>query len=273
VILFPAIDLKNGACVRLWQGRMERATVFNTDPAAQARAFADQGCQWLHLVDLDGAVQGRPVNADAVEAILEAVEVPVQLGGGIRDMAGVEAWLEKGVRRVILGTAALRNPSLVDEACRAFPGRIVASIDATGGRVAVEGWGEVSETTVADLARRIEELTLARDRLAPGAALGGSVGEVVAQESLRGRGGRSVAALVYTDIERDGTMRGLNVAATAELARGLTVPVIASGGVASLADLEALKEVEDTGIEGVIVGRALYDDRLDLAAALEAVKG
>jgi phosphoribosylformimino-5-aminoimidazole carboxamide ribotide isomerase len=241
MILFPAIDLKQGKCVRLWKGRMDKATVFNESPADQARAFAGQGCEWLHLVDLDGAFAGRPVNAAAVEAILAAVGVPVQLGGGIRDLATVALWLEKGVARVILGTVALRDPALVKEAARAFPGRIVVGVDAAHGRVAVEGWADVSETSAADLARRFEDC--------------------------------GVAAIVYTDIERDGTLTGLNVAATAELARAIRIPVIASGGVSSIEDLKALKKVEDTGIEGVIAGRALYDGRLDLAEALAVLRG
>jgi phosphoribosylformimino-5-aminoimidazole carboxamide ribotide isomerase len=240
MILFPAIDLKGGQCVRLWQGRMDRATVFNTDPAAQARAFVRAGCAWLHLVDLDGAMAGRPVNAAAVESVLAAVDVPVQLGGGIREPATVERWLSAGVRRVILGTAALRQPELVREACRLWPGRIVVGIDARRGLVAVEGWVEDTRVEAAELARRFEDV--------------------------------GVAAIVHTDIERDGTMAGLNVEATAALARGLSVPVIASGGAASLDDLRALKAVEDAGIEGVIAGRALYDGRLDLEAALAALK-
>ncbi len=240
MILFPAIDLKGGQCVRLWQGRMDRATVFNTDPAAQARTFVRAGCAWLHLVDLDGAVAGRPVNAAAVESVLAAVDVPVQLGGGIREPATVERWLSAGVRRVILGTAALRRPELVREACRLWPGRIVVGIDARRGLVAVEGWVEDTRVEAAELAGRFEDA--------------------------------GVAAIVHTDIERDGTMAGLNVEATAALARGLSVPVIASGGAASLDDLRALKAVEDAGIEGVIAGRALYDGRLDLEAALAALK-
>jgi phosphoribosylformimino-5-aminoimidazole carboxamide ribotide isomerase len=241
MILFPAIDLKQGKCVRLWQGRMDRATVFNESPADQARAFADQGCEWLHLVDLDGAFAGHPVNAPAVDAILAAVRVPVQLGGGIRDLSTVAMWLDKGVRRVILGTAALKDPALVQRAAREFPRRIVVGIDAAQGHVAVEGWADVSETSAIDLARRFEDC--------------------------------GVAAIVYTDIERDGTLRGLNVAATAALARAVRIPVIASGGVSSIEDLKALKKVEDAGIEGVIVGRALYDGRLDLAEALAVLRG
>ena len=240
MILFPAIDLKDGACVRLEQGEMDRVTVFNRDPAAQARAFAAQGFEWLHLVDLDGAVSGRSVNADTVRAILKAVDVPVQLGGGIRDMAGIEGWLETGIRRVILGTAALRDPDLVRDACRRFPDRIVVGIDARDGRVAVEGWTETSETTAFDLARRF--------------------------------GDAGVAAIVHTDIERDGVMTGPNVAATAALARAIETPVIASGGVASLDDLDRLMAEREAGIVGVISGRALYDGRIDPATALARLR-
>jgi len=236
VILYPAIDLKGGQCVRLVQGDMERATVFNADPAAQARDFAGAGCRWLHLVDLDGAFAGKPMNAAAVDAILDAVDIPCQLGGGIRDLATIGRWLDKGVARVILGTVALKNPALVREACRLHPGRIVVGIDARGGRVATEGWAEVSEIAAIDLARRFADA--------------------------------GVAAIVYTDIDRDGVLAGVNVAATATLARAVGIPVIASGGVASLDDLRALLDVENDGVAGVISGRALYDGRLDLKAAL-----
>lgn len=236
MILFPAIDLKGGQCVRLVRGDMDQATVFNSDPAAQAREFAAAGCRWLHLVDLDGAFAGQPMNAAAVAAILAAVDIPCQLGGGIRDRATIDAWLERGVARVILGTAALKNPDLVREACRAHPGRIVVGIDARGGRVATEGWAETSEIAAVDLARRFEDA--------------------------------GVAAIVYTDIDRDGVLAGVNVAATAALARAVSIPVIASGGVASLDDLAALLAVERDGVAGVISGRALYDGRLDLVAAL-----
>ncbi|WP_299615173.1 1-(5-phosphoribosyl)-5-[(5-phosphoribosylamino)methylideneamino]imidazole-4-carboxamide isomerase [Pelagibius sp.] len=241
MILFPAIDLKDGKAVRLIRGAMDSATVFNDDPAAQARVFAEQGFQWLHLVDLNGAFEGRPVNAAAVEAIVSAVDIPIQLGGGIRDLATVERWLELGLARVILGTVAVKNPALVREACRAFPGRIVLGIDARAGRVAVEGWAEVSEISALDLARRFEDA--------------------------------GAAAIVYTDIERDGALEGANVAATYELAKDIATPVIASGGVASLDDIAAFQAIADAGIEGVISGRALYDGRLDPASALALLAG
>jgi phosphoribosylformimino-5-aminoimidazole carboxamide ribotide isomerase len=237
MILYPAIDLKDGQCVRLLRGDMDAATVFGDEPAAQARAFADAGCAWLHLVDLNGAFAGAPVNAAAVEAILAAVGVPCQLGGGIRDMATVECWLARGVARVILGTVAVENPALVREAARAFPGRVAVGIDARAGRVAVRGWAEETDVTATDLARRFEDA--------------------------------GVAALIYTDIDRDGAMAGPNVAATEALARAVSIPVIASGGVSSLADLMALRE---TGvIAGAISGRALYDGAIDLRAALAAL--
>lgn len=239
MILFPAIDLKDGACVRLLRGEMDKATVFGTDPGAQARTFADAGCAWIHVVDLNGAFAGRPVNAAAVEAILAAVDVPVQLGGGIRDLATVGMWLDKGVRRVILGTVALRDPDLVKEACRLHPGRIAVGIDARGGYVAVEGWAETSSITALDLALKFEDA--------------------------------GVAAIIYTDIERDGALAGPNVEATAALARRIRTPVIASGGVSSLDDLRALKAVADSGIAGVISGRALYDGRIDLREALRVL--
>ncbi len=239
MILYPAIDLKDGQCVRLLRGAMEKATVFSDDPAGQARAFAGAGADWLHLVDLNGAFAGAPVNAAAVEAILAAVAIPCQLGGGIRDMATIEAWLEKGLARVILGTVAVENPDLVRTAARAFPGRVAVGIDARQGRVATRGWADQTETDATDLARAFEDA--------------------------------GVAAIIYTDIDRDGAMQGPNLAATAALARAVTIPVIASGGVASLADLIALR---DTGvIAGAISGRALYDGKLDLAAALAALKG
>jgi phosphoribosylformimino-5-aminoimidazole carboxamide ribotide isomerase len=236
MILFPAIDLKDGQCVRLERGEMAQATLFNTDPAAQARTFAAQGFRYLHIVDLNGAFAGKPVNASAVEAILAAVSIPVQLGGGIRDLATIEAWLDKGIRRVILGTAAVRAPDLVRDACKRFPGRIAVGIDARGGRVAVEGWAEVSELSSIALARRFEDA--------------------------------GVAAIIHTDIDRDGVLQGLNLPATAELARATSIPVIASGGLAGLADIEALLDPEHAILEGAIAGRALYDGRLDAKAAL-----
>ena len=240
MILYPAIDLKDGQCVRLLRGEMDRATVFSDDPAGQAGAFAEAGCRWLHIVDLNGAFAGRPVNAAAVEAILARVEVPVQLGGGIRDRATIETWLEKGLARVILGTAALRAPDLVRAAARAHPGRIAVGIDARGGRVAVEGWAETSETEAVDLARRFEDA--------------------------------GVAAIVHTDIERDGAMGGPNTAATAALARAVTIPVIASGGVSSMADLAALRDC-GAPLDGVIAGRALYDGRIAPGPAQRLLDG
>ncbi|GGF32813.1 1-(5-phosphoribosyl)-5-[(5-phosphoribosylamino) methylideneamino] imidazole-4-carboxamide isomerase [Aliidongia dinghuensis] len=237
MILYPAIDLKDGRCVRLLRGDMAAATVFAAAPADQARQFADAGFEWLHLVDLNGAFAGRPVNGDAVEAILAAVSLPVQLGGGIRDLSTIDFWLDRGVRRVILGTAAVTDPDLVRTACQRHPGCIVVGIDARDGMVAVEGWARTSEVRALDLALRFEDA--------------------------------GVAAIVYTDIDRDGALGGVNVEATADLAFALTTPVIASGGVASLADLRSLKAVEKTGVEGVICGRALYDGRLDPAAALK----
>jgi phosphoribosylformimino-5-aminoimidazole carboxamide ribotide isomerase len=241
VILFPAIDLKDGRCVRLARGEMAAATVFNDDPAAQARTFESQGFRYLHVVDLNGAFAGRPMNAPAVGAILKAVDMPVQLGGGIRDAATIEAWLAEGVRRVILGTAALRDPGLVREACRRFPGRIAVGIDARDGKVAVEGWAETSTLTALEMARRYEDA--------------------------------GVAAIIHTDIDRDGILKGLNLAATAELARATTVPVIASGGLASIDDVKALLRPEHAMLEGAITGRALYDGRLDAAEALALLAG
>ena len=237
MILYPAIDLKDGQCVRLLRGAMDEATVFSDDPAAQARAFQDAGCAWLHLVDLNGAFAGQPVNGAAVRAILDATTIPAQLGGGIRDMATIEGWLDKGIARVILGTVAVENPDLVREAARAFPGRVAVGLDARNGRVATRGWAEETEMLVTELATRFEDA--------------------------------GIAAIIYTDIDRDGAMGGPNIGATAALARAVGVPVIASGGVSSLADLLALK---DTGvIAGAISGRALYDGKLDLKAALAAL--
>ena len=234
MILYPAIDLKDGACVRLLRGEMDRATVYGADPGAQARVFAGAGCAWLHVVDLDGAVAGRSVNGDAVAAILAAVTIPVQLGGGIRDLETVERWLAAGVARVVLGTAAVKAPDLVHEACRCHPGQIAVGIDARAGVVAVEGWTESAAVSARELAA----------------------------------GFADAAAIVYTDIERDGALTGVNVEATASLAEAAPVPVVASGGVASLDDLERLKEHAAAGIAGVICGRALYDGRLDLREAL-----
>ena len=236
MILFPAIDLKDGACVRLKRGAMEDATIFNTDPAAQARAFAAAGFEWLHCVDLNGAFEGRSANAPAIHAIRAAINLPIQLGGGIRDRTGIEGWLEAGIIRVILGTAALRNPALVTEAARAHPGRIAVGIDAKAGKVAVEGWAETSEMAAVDLARRFEDA--------------------------------GVAAIIFTDIARDGMLQGVNVAATAVLANAVRIPVIASGGVAGIGDIEALIAVEEPNIAGVVIGRALYDGRIDPKAAL-----
>ncbi|MBV8615724.1 MAG: 1-(5-phosphoribosyl)-5-[(5-phosphoribosylamino)methylideneamino]imidazole-4-carboxamide isomerase [Acetobacteraceae bacterium] len=235
--LYPAIDLKDGQCVRLRRGVMERATVYAPDPAAQARAWQAAGFAWLHVVDLNGAFAGRPINEEAVRAILAAVSVPVQLGGGIRDMARIEAWVSAGVRRVILGSAAVKSPALVRVACRAFPGRVAVGIDARDGLVATEGWAETSDMTARELARRVEDA--------------------------------GAAAIIYTDIARDGMLSGLNLPQTVDLAAGLSTPVIASGGVGSLDDLGALKRVAaGTWIEGVIVGRALYDGRINPAEAL-----
>jgi phosphoribosylformimino-5-aminoimidazole carboxamide ribotide isomerase len=240
VILFPAIDLKNGEAVRLQQGDMARATVFSRDPAAQARAFAEQGFSYLHLVDLDGAFAGRPVNAAAVERIITAVKVPVQLGGGIRDRATVDAWLDKGIARVIIGTAAVRDPALVKAAARAHPGRVAVGLDARDGKIAVEGWSKTSALSALDVARRFED--------------------------------EGVAAIVYTDVNRDGMLQGLNLDATIALAEHISLPVIASGGLASLADVRALLEPRAQKLEGAIAGRALYDGRLDPAAALSLLR-
>jgi phosphoribosylformimino-5-aminoimidazole carboxamide ribotide isomerase len=236
VILFPAIDLKEGLAVRLEQGDMARATIFNRDPAAQAHSFEEQGFKYLHIVDLDGAFAGKPVNAAAVERILESVTIPVQLGGGIRDMATIEGWLGKGVNRVIIGTAAVRDPELVKSAARAFPGRVAVGLDARDGKVAVQGWAETSEIAALDIARRFEDA--------------------------------GVAAIIYTDIARDGLLKGLNLDATIALADAITVPVIASGGLASLDDVRALMAPRAGKLAGAIAGRALYDGRLDAGVAL-----
>jgi phosphoribosylformimino-5-aminoimidazole carboxamide ribotide isomerase len=241
MIIFPAIDLKDGQCVRLKRGEMAQATIFNTDPAAQARDFAAQGFEYLHCVDLNGAFAGHSANSLAIKAIRAAIDLPIQLGGGIRDMAAVEAWLAAGITRVILGTAALTDPDFVKAAARAHPGRIVVGADAKGGRIATAGWAEVSELTPVELGRRFEDA--------------------------------GVAAILFTDVDGDGLLKGVNVTATAALARALSIPVIASGGVGSIADIEALVAAGVRGIEGVVVGRALYDGRIDPAAALRLAKG
>lgn len=239
MILFPAIDLKGGEAVRLEQGDMARATVFHRNPAAQAQAFERQGFEYLHVVDLDGAFAGKPINAQAVENILATVKMPVQLGGGVRDMATVEGWLGKGIRRVIIGTAAVRDPALVKQAAKAFPGRVAVGLDARDGKVAVAGWAETSEMTALDIARRFEDA--------------------------------GVAAIIYTDIARDGLLKGLNLDATIALAEAVSIPVIASGGLASLDDIKALLTPRAKKLEGAITGRALYDGRLDAAAALTLI--
>jgi phosphoribosylformimino-5-aminoimidazole carboxamide ribotide isomerase len=240
VILFPAIDLKDGECVRLVHGDMASATVFNSDPAAQAHAFEAQGFEYLHVVDLDGAFAGRPMNATAVEGILSRVKMPVQLGGGIRDLRTIEGWLSKGITRVIIGTAAVKDPALVREAARLFPGRVAVGIDARDGLVAVEGWATVAQVTAADLGRRFEDA--------------------------------GVAAIIYTDISRDGVLKGLNVEATLDLAAAVAIPVIASGGLASLDDVERLLQPDCARLAGAITGRALYDGRLDPGKALALIR-
>jgi len=239
VILFPAIDLKNGQCVRLQQGDMARATVFNLDPAAQAATFERQGFEYLHIVDLDGAFAGKPQNAQAVEAILKVVKMPVQLGGGIRDMATLEAWLEKGIARVIIGTAAVRDPAFVKEAAKKYPGRVAVGLDARDGKVAVEGWAETSTVTALEIAQRFEDA--------------------------------GVAAIIFTDIARDGLLKGLNLDATIALADSISIPVIASGGLASIDDVKALLTPRAKKLEGAISGRALYDGRIDPAEALALI--
>ncbi len=240
MILFPAIDLKNGQCVRLEQGDMARATVFNLDPAAQAKSFGAQGFEYLHVVDLDGAFAGKPMNAQAVEAMLKAVTMPVQLGGGIRDIGTVEAWLAKGVARVIIGTAAVRDPELVKSAARKYPGRVAVGLDARDGKVAVEGWAETSQVTALEIARRFEDA--------------------------------GVAAIIFTDISRDGLLKGLNLEATIALADHIAIPVIASGGLASIDDVKAMLQPKAKKLAGAIAGRALYDGRLDPAAALKLIR-
>lgn len=244
MILFPAIDLKDGNCVRLVKGEMDQATIFNDDPGHQALQFENAGCEWVHLVDLNGAFEGRPVNADAVQSILNNVTVPVQLGGGIRDLETIRTWIEKGISRVILGTIALRDPSIVIKAAKEFPGKIAVGIDARSGMVAVEGWAETSDMSAVELGKKFEDA--------------------------------GVCSIIYTDIDRDGTMEGLNVAGTIDLANALDIPVIASGGVASIDDLKILKAAAEkaTGvIEGAISGRALYDGSLDIADAIQFLKG
>src|SRR3954471_4725077 len=240
MILFPAVDLKNGQCVRLEQGDMARATVFNLDPAAQAKSFAAQGFEYLHVVDLDGAFAGKPMNAQAVESMLRDVTMPVQLGGGIRDIGTVEAWLAKGIARVIIGTAAVRDPALVKAAAKAFPGRVAVGLDARDGKVAVQGWAEISEVTALEIAKRFADA--------------------------------GVAAIVFTDIARDGLLKGLNLEATIELAEAVAIPVIASGGLASIEDVKALLTPRAKKLAGAIAGRALYDGRLDPASALALIR-
>jgi phosphoribosylformimino-5-aminoimidazole carboxamide ribotide isomerase len=240
VILFPAIDLKDGLCVRLEQGDMARATVFHRDPAAQAQAFEEQGFEYLHVVDLDGAFAGKPVNAAAVDRILEITSIPMQLGGGIRDLATVEAWLGKGVDRVIIGTAAVRDPELVKQAARRFPARVAVGLDARAGRVAVDGWAQTSELSALDIAKRFEDA--------------------------------GVAAIIYTDIARDGLLKGLNLDATIALADAIAIPVIASGGLGSMTDVQALLAPRARKLGGAIAGRALYSGNLNASAALELIR-
>lgn len=242
--LFPAIDLKDGCCVRLYKGEMDKATVFNESPGDQAKKFEEAGCEWLHLVDLNGAFAGRPINDDAVSTILANVNIPVQLGGGIRDLNTIRGWINKGISRVILGTIALKDPAIVITAAKEFPGKIAVGIDARNGMVAVEGWAETSDMSAIDLGKKFEDA--------------------------------GVCSIIYTDIDRDGTMQGLNVDSTIELANALNIPIIASGGVSSLEDLKILKIAADNAIgviEGAISGRALYDGRLDIKQALSFLKG
>src|SRR6201994_149369 len=241
MIIFPAIDLKDGQCVRLKRGLMEDATVFNADPGAQAKSFQAQGFEWLHCVDLNGAFAGKSANSDVIKSIRAAIDLPIQLGGGIRDMAAVEHWLAAGITRVILGTAALTNPEFVKEAAKKFPGRIVVGADAKGGKIATEGWAEISELTPIELGKRFEDA--------------------------------GVAAILFTDIDGDGLLKGVNVTATAALARALSIPVIASGGVGSIADIDNLLAANEPGIEGVVVRRALYDGRIDVGEALAKTRG
>jgi phosphoribosylformimino-5-aminoimidazole carboxamide ribotide isomerase len=237
MIIFPAIDLKDGVCVRLKKGEMADATIFNTDPAAQARDFQAQGFQWLHCVDLNGAFAGRSANADAIKSIRAAIDLPIQLGGGIRNMQAVEFWITAGITRVILGTAALTDPGFVKDAAKNFPGKVVVGADAKGGKIATQGWADVSDLTPVDLGKRFEDA--------------------------------GVAAILFTDIDGDGLLKGVNVTATAALAQALSIPVIASGGVGSDADIDRLIAANEPGIEGVVVGRALYDGRINVAEALK----
>mgnify|MGYP001600435692 CR=1 FL=1 len=236
MIIFPAIDLKDGNCVRLEKGEMNRATVFNDNPAAQGMKFESQGFKWIHIVDLNGAFEGKPVNIDHVKEIIRSVKIPLQLGGGIRDIATIENWLDAGVTRVILGTIALRNPEIVIEACKKFPGKIVVGVDGKGGKVAVEGWAETSEISVIDLAKKFEDA--------------------------------GVAAILYTDVARDGMLQGVDLFGTKTLAEAVDIPVIASGGVAGIEDIKAIKAIENSGVCGVVVGRALYDGRINIEEAL-----
>lgn len=240
MIIFPAIDLKDGKCVRLEKGEMNRATVFNDDPAAQAGKFEGQGFKWIHVVDLNGAFAGRPVNIEPVKQIIASVKIPLQLGGGIRDISTIEQWLEAGVSRVILGTIALRKPAIVIEACKKFPGKIVVGVDGKNGKVAVEGWAETSTVGVAELAKKFEDA--------------------------------GVSAILYTDVARDGMLQGVDLSGTKSLAESINIPVIASGGVADIEDIKAIKAIEGSGVCGVVVGRALYDGRIDIKQAL-AVAG
>jgi len=237
MIIFPAIDLKDGVCVRLEKGEMNRATVFNNEPAEQAVKFQSQGFKWIHVVDLNGAFEGKPVNISPVKEIISSVKIPVQLGGGIRDISTIERWLDAGVTRVILGTIALRNPGIVMEACNKFPGKIVVGVDGKGGKVAVEGWAETSEVSVIELARKFEDA--------------------------------GVAAILYTDVARDGMLQGVDLSGTTSLAKAINIPVIASGGVAGIDDIKAIKAIEEAGVCGVVVGRALYDGRINIEEALK----
>lgn len=239
MIIFPAIDLKQGECVRLKQGDMNKATVFNSDPVAQARQFKSLGFDWLHVVDLDGAVKGRSENSDIVKSILSSVDMAIQLGGGIRDLDAIESWLDLGVKRVILGTAAVNDPELVKKACNLYPGKIVVGIDARGGKVSVQGWSETSELDVITLAKRFE--------------------------------GEGVAAIIYTDINRDGVFKGVDLEGTAELAQAISIPVIASGGVASLDDISSVRSLSSKGVVGVVVGRAFYEGKIDIQRARELI--